>query len=59
MTDDQSPSQPRLSDKGQSEAEARRLRQAEALRANLLKRKTQSRARTVTAEAPEDTTGKV
>ncbi len=37
--------QPQISDKGQSEAELRRQRQAEALRANLARRKTQARGR--------------
>lgn len=37
--------QPQFSSKGLSEAERRRQRQAEALRANLARRKTQSRER--------------
>lgn len=43
---------PQLSDKGQTEAELRRQRQAEALRANLARRKAQSRSR---ADAPTST----
>ncbi|MGE5515031.1 MAG: hypothetical protein ACM31D_04345 [Bacteroidota bacterium] len=43
MTDPKTP--PQLSDKGQTEAELRRQRQAEALRANLARRKAQSRSR--------------
>ncbi len=38
-------SQPQFSSKGLSEAERRRQRQAEALRANLARRKTQARER--------------
>lgn len=38
-------SQPQLAEKGLTEAEARRKRQAEALRANLARRKTQARER--------------
>ncbi len=45
---------PRLSEQGRAERETRRLRLAEALRANLRKRKTQSRAR---AAAEEPTGG--
>jgi hypothetical protein len=37
--------QPRLAEKGLTEADARRRRQAEALRANLARRKAQSRDR--------------
>lgn len=43
MTDPKT--QPQLSDRGQTEAELRRRRQAEALRANLARRKAQSRSR--------------
>jgi hypothetical protein len=37
---------PKLSDRGRTEAEERQRRQAEALRANLARRKAQGRART-------------
>ena len=47
---DQRKERPQTSPKGQTEAEARRQRQAEALRANLARRKAQTRAR-------EDTDG--
>lgn len=46
MAEDQSSSpQPRLSDKGKSEAQARQERLAAQLRANLRRRKEQSRGR--------------
>ena len=51
--------QPQFSSKGLSEAERRRQRQAEALRANLARRKTQSRERTdepATATPSQDDT---
>ena len=41
---------PHLSEQGRAERETRRLRLAEALRANLQKRKTQARARAVAEE---------
>jgi hypothetical protein len=41
-----SKSKPQFSDKGLTEAELRRQRQAEALRANLARRKAQVRGRT-------------
>ncbi len=41
---------PQLSEQGRAERETRRLRLAEALRANLKKRKTQSRARAAAEE---------
>ncbi|MGE5547649.1 MAG: hypothetical protein ACM33T_12175 [Solirubrobacterales bacterium] len=44
---------PTQSDKGRSAAEERRLRQAEALRANLARRKSQSRARTDAPAGPD------
>lgn len=49
--------QPQFSDKGLSEAELRRRRQAEALRANLARRKAQVRSRAEeepTAPSPEE-----
>lgn len=51
--------QPQFSSKGLSEAERRRQRQAEALRANLARRKTQARERVdepVTATPSQDDT---
>lgn len=51
--------QPQFSSKGLSEAERRRQRQAEALRANLARRKTQARERAdepVTATPSDDGT---
>ncbi|WP_245913320.1 hypothetical protein [Caenispirillum bisanense] len=44
---------PRLSGKGQDRVEDRLERRAQALRANLLKRKDQLRAREEAAKAPE------
>jgi hypothetical protein len=41
----ESKDRPQFSDRGTAEAEARKRRQAEALRANLARRKEQSRAR--------------
>ena len=52
-------SQPQLSSKGLSEAERRRQRQAESLRANLARRKTQARERAdepATATSSQDDT---
>lgn len=50
MSDDQTPRDPQaaptLSDKGRERVADRRARQAEALRANLRRRKAQMRART-------------
>lgn len=43
---------PGLSDKGKTEADLRRQRQAEALRANLARRKVQTRARAEEETAP-------
>lgn len=48
------PQRPRLSEKGLTEAERKRQRQAEALRANLHRRKAQSRARDDDAKPAED-----
>ncbi|MCA1940682.1 MAG: hypothetical protein LDL26_06760 [Caenispirillum bisanense] len=45
---------PRLSGKGQDRVEDRLERRAQALRANLLKRKEQIRAREAAAKDPED-----
>ncbi len=42
---------PRLSEPGRAERESRRARLAEALRANLRKRKTQARARAAAGNA--------
>ncbi|WP_404385341.1 hypothetical protein [Caenispirillum salinarum] len=51
-------SNPRLSNKGQDRLEDRLSRQAEALRANLQKRKQQMRARSdADKKADDDTTG--
>lgn len=43
---------PQFSDKGRTEAELRRQRQAEALRANLMRRKEQARGRTADDPPP-------
>ncbi len=48
---------PQLSEQGRAERETRRLRLAEALRANLAKRKTQSRARAAAEEPAGDQDG--
>ena len=48
---------PELSAKGKSEAELRRQREAEALRANLMRRKAQARGRTEDAPADQPADG--
>ncbi|AZV38715.1 hypothetical protein CFR75_06805 [Komagataeibacter xylinus] len=56
MTD--RPDTPRLTDRAEAARLARLEREAEALRANLRRRKQQSRARTTPPEAaPQDTSG--
>ncbi|WP_408887019.1 hypothetical protein [Komagataeibacter xylinus] len=56
MTD--RPDTPRLTDRAEAARLARLEREAEALRANLRRRKQQSRARTAPPEAaPQDTSG--
>ncbi|MGS0648212.1 hypothetical protein ACU81Q_11325 [Komagataeibacter melomenusus] len=56
MTD--RPDTPRLTDRAEAARRARIAREAEALRANLRRRKQQSRARVTAPEAPpQDTSG--
>ncbi|MGE5502352.1 MAG: hypothetical protein ACM3W4_10550 [Ignavibacteriales bacterium] len=52
MSDDTPANTPRLNDRGKAELEERKRRQAEALRANLQRRKLQSRARADQPAAP-------
>ena len=54
MNDDSSP---KFSARGHAEAAARQRRQAEALRANLARRKAQMRARAAVAEGTGEETG--
>jgi hypothetical protein len=54
MGDDTRKSGPRKGKKGEAAERERRRRQAEQLRANLLKRKAQSRTRVDRTEPPED-----
>jgi hypothetical protein len=54
MGDDRQKSGPRKGKKGEAAERERRRRQAEQLRANLLKRKAQSRTRMDRAEPSED-----
>ncbi len=55
---EQPPSAPSLTPRAQAEAEARRAREAAALRENLRRRKAQSRAR-LDPTPPKDTDSKI